>query len=94
MKTSQKQAKPEEITVLKKHYQATSGLSFTEIAWDVMTDNIGWNSSDFVDEYGNNYTYRDYYELYRFLWEHETSVMEEPCKHDNQPSVCYECDEK
>ena len=74
------------------HFAKTSGTSFTEIAWDVMTDIIEWDSSDFVDEYATSgdLNYRDYYELYRFLYQHEDSVMETPCKHNNQPSVCEE----
>ena len=84
-----------ELSSLKNKTNSSSGTSYTEIAWDIMTDVIEWDSSDFVDEYSTSgdQTYRDYYELYRFLYEHEKSVMEKPCEHDNQPSVCDECEE-
>ena len=97
---------PKEITILQEHYQTkTNGVSFTEIAWDIMKDIIEWDSSDFVDEYATSgdQNYRDYFEFYCALFSHEYEApksieingeMEQPCKHDNQPSVCYECDKK
>ena len=74
---------------IDEHYQ-----SYLETAWDIMTDVIEWDSDDFVDEYSTSgdRTYRDYYNLYRRLYQHEESVMEEPCKHDNQPQVCVDCE--
>ena len=85
-----------ELSSLKNKTNSSSGTSYTEIAWDIMTDVIEWDSSDFVDEYATSgdLNYRDYYELYRFLYQHEDSVMETPCKHNNQPSVCEYCESK
>jgi len=96
----------EKVSVFKiHHFTKTNGTSFAEIAWDIMKDVIEWNSSDFVDEYSTSgdQNYRDYFEFYCALFSHEyespksieiDGEMEIPCKHDNQPSVCYECDEK